>query len=195
MWTYNTAQGTDYCDYKYDRDYYSAPKYTYSFVPNDGDLLGTTSWSYTGNDDVNGYPSAVAYAGGSFANGDCPNLVTNSVAHPQCSNGVLCKLTWATNTTVGATTYPLGRYTGVPYLPGGMPFTTNYAPPYPSAEPLASLTDPSLPHSHRVHRGLGRPDGRPRQLLGHPDGPDLRPVGLESAEPGPLRSRRLRWRL
>ena len=103
IWTYNTAQGSDYCDYKFDRDYYSTPDYSYSFVPNDGDLLGTTSWSYTGNDDVNGYPSAVAYAAGSFANGDCPNLVTNSAAHPQCSSGVLCKLTWATNTTVGAT--------------------------------------------------------------------------------------------
>src|SRR5262249_22231663 len=86
IWSYNTTHGTTYCDYKFDRDYYSTPKYTYSFIPNDGDLLGTTAWTYTGNDDINGYPSAVAYASGSFANGDCPNLVNNSIPHPQCSN-------------------------------------------------------------------------------------------------------------
>ena len=145
LWTYSTAQGTDYCDYKFDRDFYSTPKYTYSYVPNDGDLLGTTSWTYTGNDDVSGYPSAVTYNAGSFSNGDCPNLVMNSAAYPQCNNGVVCKLTWDTDTTVGATNYPVGRYTGVPYGPGGMPFTTNFLPPYPSAEPLASLTDPLFP--------------------------------------------------
>ncbi|HVP59208.1 MAG TPA: PilC/PilY family type IV pilus protein [Myxococcaceae bacterium] len=153
LWTYNTAQGTDYCDYKFDRDYYTTPKYTYSYVPNDGDLLGTTAWSYTGNDDVGGYPSAVTYSGGSFSNGDCPNLVMNSAAHPQCNSGVLCKLTWASNTTVGATNYPLGRYTGVPYGPGGMPFTTTYVPPYPSAEPAASLTDPLFPPSPLGYSG------------------------------------------
>ncbi len=153
QWTYNTAQGTDYCDYKFDTDFYSTPKYTYSYVPNDGDLLGTTAWTYTGNDDVAGYPSAVTYSGGSFSNGDCPNLVTGSAAHPQCSGGVVCKLTWDTDTTVGVTNYPLGRYTGVPYGPGAMPFTTNYLPPYPSAEPVASLTDPLFPPSPLAYSG------------------------------------------
>jgi len=148
LWTYNTAQGTTYCDYKFDRDYYSTPKYTYSFLPNDGDLLGTTAWTYNGNDDLNNYPTAVGYAAGSFTNGDCPNLVPNSAAHPQCSNGVVCKLTWATNTTVGATNYPQGRYTGSPNFPPlmtGSPNTGNYTPPYPSAEPVASLMDPLFP--------------------------------------------------
>ena len=147
-WTYSTAQGTTYCDYKFDRDFYSTPKYTYSYLPNDGDLLGTTAWTYTGNDDLNNYPTAVSYAGGSFSNGDCPNLVTGSAAHPQCSNGTLCKLTWATSTTVGPTTYARGRYTGNPYTPPAMtatPNTSNYNPPYPSGEPLASLIDPLFP--------------------------------------------------
>jgi len=148
LWTYNTAQGTDYCDYKFDRDYYSTPKYTYAFVPNDGDLLGTTAWTYNGNDDVNGYPSAVAYGAGSFSNGDCPNLVSGSVAHPQCSSGTICKLTWATNTTVGVTNYPLGRYTGNPNFPPAMtasPNVGNYLNPFPSGEPVASLMDPLFP--------------------------------------------------
>ncbi|HET9158197.1 MAG TPA: PilC/PilY family type IV pilus protein, partial [Myxococcaceae bacterium] len=148
VWTYNTAMGTTYCDYQFDRDYYSTPKYTYAFLPNDGDLLGITAWTYTGNDDINGYPSAVTYTNGSFNNGDCPNLVINSAAHPQCSSGAICKLTWAANTTYG-TNYPRGRYTGVPaaYGPGAMPFTTNFTQPYPTAEPAASLTDPLFPPS------------------------------------------------
>ena len=159
-WTYNTTQGTTYCDYKFDRDYYSTPDYTYSYLPNDGDLIGTTAWSYTGNDDINGYPSAVAYTNGSFANGDCPNLVLNSASHPQCSGGVLCKLTWDTNTTIGVTPYAQGRYTGVPYGPGAMPFTTNYLPPYPSAEPVASLTDPLFPPAPFAYVGdWGAPTG------------------------------------
>jgi len=163
IYSYSTTQGTNYCDYKFDRDYYSTPKYTYSFVPNDGDLLGTTAWTYTGNDDINGYPSAVSYSSGSFSNGDCPNLVLNSAAHPQCSNGQICKLTWATNTTIGASNFPLGRYTGNPNFPPaitGTPNTGNYNPPYPSAEPVASLTDPLYPPGPMAYIGdWARPTG------------------------------------
>ena len=147
-WTYNTAQGTPYCDYKFDRDYYTTPKYTYAYVPNDGDILGQTAWSYIGNDDLNNTPSAVTYTNGSFSNGDCPNLVSSSAAHPQCSGGVVCKLAWASNTTIGVTNYPRGRYTGVPGGPWGT------APlPYPSGEPVASLTDPLFPPSPMAYAG------------------------------------------
>jgi hypothetical protein len=148
LWSYNTSQGTQYCDYKWDRDWYTTPTYSYSYVPNDGDILGQTAWSYPGNDDLNNTPNVVTYSGGVFSNGDCPNLVMNSVAYPQCSGGVVCKLAWASDTTIGVTNYPRGRYTGVP----GGPWTT--APlPYPSAETAATLVDPLFPPNPMAYSG------------------------------------------
>jgi PilC-like protein with beta-propeller domain len=138
LFAYSTSDGTDYCDYKFDRDWYKTPTYTYSYIPNDGDILGQTTRSYAGNDDLNNTPNAVTYSGGVFSNGDCPNLVTGSGT--DCSGGTVCKLAWASNTTIGATNYPRGRWTGVP----GGPWTTPPLP-YQGAETAATLTDPLFP--------------------------------------------------
>jgi hypothetical protein len=147
VWTYTAQRGNDYCDYKFSRDVFTHPTYSYSYIPNSGDILGQTQVTYNGNDDLNGKPTAVTYSGGSFSNGDCPNLIMNSAVHPECSNGVLCKLSWTSNTTIGATNYPRGRYTGVT----GGPWAVAPAA-YPSAEPTASLTDPLFPPDPLLYR-------------------------------------------
>ena len=147
IWTYSPTLGNDYCDYDFQRDVFSAPLYSYSYIPNPGDLLGQTFTIFPGNDDYNGNPTAVTYSGGSFSNGDCPNLVSNSATQPDCGPGVICKLAWASNTTIGATNYPRGRYSGIVGGPWGVaPFT------YPSAEPAASLTDPLFPPNPVLYR-------------------------------------------
>src|SRR5262249_62393746 len=57
-----------------------------------------------------------------------------------CSGGAVCKLAWASNPPTGAPNYPRGRYPGVP----GGPWPTPPLP-YPSAETVATLTDPLFP--------------------------------------------------
>jgi hypothetical protein len=143
IWTYSTSGGETYCDYKHYEDDFSHPIYTYSYLPNDGDIVGYGGITWNGNDNLNGQPNAYAYSGGQFANGYCPNLIMNSAVHPECSNGVLCKLSWQSDTTIGATNFPNGRYSNSPW--GGWPWSV--APPglAPVADPIATLTDPLYP--------------------------------------------------
>jgi len=153
VWTYSTVFGDDFCRYNHNQDIYSHPVYTYSWLPNDGDLLGYKTIRFNGNNDVLGQSTAVTYSGGSFSNGDCPNLITGSVTQPLCSNGTICKLSWVSNTTVGATNYPRGRYSNVPAAWTGYPWTT--VPPgfAPAADPVATLLDPNFPPDPTVYSG------------------------------------------
>ena len=137
---YDAQSGTDYCDYKHQRDVFSAPIYTYSFIPNDGDLLGSFVVPIAGRDDLNGVPSPVTYSGGQFSNGDCPNYIASG--RPECTGGVLCKLSWKNNTTIGVTNYPFGRYSNSPW--GWTPWLTGLVA---VADPPATWTDPLWPPS------------------------------------------------
>jgi Neisseria PilC beta-propeller domain len=122
--------------------YFGRPSYWYTFQPNPGDLLGATNFTWNGNNDAVPTPTAVTYNAGSFTNGDCPNLIQNNPSYPPCNNGVACKLSWTSNTTIGVTNYPHGRWSNA----GAGPFP--YASPtviYPSAEPVAQLTNGLFP--------------------------------------------------
>ena len=160
-WTYTTVYGTDYCRYKHYRDVFTHPIYSYSYLPNDGDIVGYTFQKWAGNDDLNGKPTAVTYSGGQFSNGDCPNLIQNSATNANCQNGVLCKLSWRTNTTIGANNYPNGRYSLSPY--GGWPWATAPAGFVTAADPVGTLTDPNFPPNPMGYSGDWLTGG------GHPD--------------------------
>ena len=149
IWRYDTVAGTPYCDYKWMRDQFVAPLYNYSYLPNDGDLIGGTFVNYPGNNDVTGQPNAVTYSNGSFSNGDCPNLIANSASLPACRNGAICKLRWQNNTTIGVTNYPLGRYSNG----GAWVLGTQSSPLYPAADPLANLSDPLFPPNPMAYSG------------------------------------------
>ncbi len=87
-------------------------------------------------------PTAVTYSGGAFSNGDCPNLITNSATYPACSNGIECKLSWTSNTTIAGVNYPHGRWSSA----GAGPFP--YVSPtiiYPTADAAGTLTNPLWP--------------------------------------------------
>ena len=43
---------------------------------------------------------------GQFSNGDCPNLIANSATNSECTNGVICKLSWRSDTIIGRTPTP-----------------------------------------------------------------------------------------
>src|SRR5262249_47658242 len=71
MYRYDNPGGTPYCDYHHQQDLFSAPLYTYMYLPNDGDIIGGTYINFYGNNDATGTPTAVTYTGGKFSNGDC----------------------------------------------------------------------------------------------------------------------------
>ena len=121
VWTYSTNEGDEFCNYRHDEDVYTHPLYTYAWLPNDGDILGYDTFRWNGNDNLAGITTAVTYSGGQFSNGFCPNLIANSATFPGCTNGVICKLSWQSNTTLGATNYPNGRYSFLPFA--GWPWT------------------------------------------------------------------------
>ncbi len=179
---YTTVYGDDYCRYKHYRDVFTHPVYTYSYIPNDGDIVGFTSQTFIGNDDLHGLPNAVGYAGGQFANGDCPNLIQNSATAASCRNGVICKLSWRSNTTLGATTYPNGRYSLSPY--GGWPWVTVPAGFVQAADPVATSDRPELStRPDGLRDGLARRQRPPGPLLQVPERQHLQPDGHQSAEP------------
>jgi hypothetical protein len=144
-WTYSTAavQNT-VCDYHHNQDQFYAPLYTYSYLPNDGDIIGGTYFRYVGYDHASGQPSVTPYASGSYSNGDCPNVVTTAAP---CTGSTLCKLSWQSNTTLGATNYPAGRYSN-----GGSWWWTQTTL-YPAADPPGTLTDPLFPPDPTVYAG------------------------------------------
>ena len=150
VWTYTTSGGDTYCNYFHNQDIYSHPIYTYAWLPNDGDILGYTSFRYNGNDDLHGVPTAVTYSGGIFSNNTCPNLI-NDPTQPPCGNGSICKLSWTSNTTVGAVNYPNGRYSNSPF--GGYPWTSVPPGAVPAADPLISLLDKNFPPDPTVYSG------------------------------------------
>jgi hypothetical protein len=84
---YTTVYGDDYCRYKHYRDVFTHAEYTYSYIPNDGDIVGFTSQTFIGSDDLHGLPNPVTYSGGSFSNGDCPNLIQNGATSASCGTG------------------------------------------------------------------------------------------------------------
>ncbi len=89
---------------------FSRPSYQYTFLLNNGDLVGATTYNFVGNNDATGLPTPVTYTNGAFSNGDCPNLIANSSTYPACNNGIICKLSWTSSTTIGGVTYPHGRW-------------------------------------------------------------------------------------
>jgi hypothetical protein len=140
-YTYNPP-GILTCSLKKYTVYFSRPSYQYLFLPNTGDLMGATQVTFNGNNDVANTPAPVTYSNGQFSNGDCPNLIANSAASPQCSNGIECKLSWTSNLTISGINYPNGRWSGA----GAGPFP--YVSPgiiYPAAEPAATLTSNTFP--------------------------------------------------
>ena len=150
-WYYTSSQNDTLCDYRYYQDVFSHPEYLYSVLPNPGDIVGGTLVSYTGRDDLHGTPTAVTYSSGSFSNGDCPNLIANSVTYPKCSGGVVCKLSWKSGTVPG---YPKGRYSLLPGTVTGYPWTTVQPPGlYPAADPVGTLLDPVFPTDPMVYSG------------------------------------------
>jgi Neisseria PilC beta-propeller domain len=122
--------------------FFSRPSYQYTFVPNNGDLLGATTFTWNGNNDAANTPAAVTYSGGAFSNGDCPNLISGNPAYPACNNGVECKLSWTSNTTIASINYPNGRWSNAG--PGPFPYVSPTFI-YPASEPAATLTSGSFP--------------------------------------------------
>ncbi|HUM09503.1 MAG TPA: PilC/PilY family type IV pilus protein [Myxococcaceae bacterium] len=151
MWQYTTSQSDTYCNYRYFQDFFAHPEYLYSVQPNPGDIVGATLVSYTDRDDQHGLPTPVTYSGGQFSNGDCPNVIANSATHPECSNGVICKLSWRSGAVPG---YPRGRYSLLPAAVTGYPWLNVNAPGlYPAADPPANLSDPLFPVDPTVFSG------------------------------------------
>ena len=143
VWTYSTNQGTELCRYRHDEDVYTHALYTYAWLPNDGDILGFDTLRWNGNDNLRGNTTAVTYSGGQFSNGFCPNLIANSATWGQCTNGVICKLSWQSNTTLGATNYPNGRYSFLPFA--GWPWITSPPGYAAAADPPGTLLDANFP--------------------------------------------------
>jgi hypothetical protein len=140
-YTYNPP-GVLYCKHTKWTVYFSRPSYWYTFQANNGDLLGAVQFTWNGNNDAVPTPTAVTYSGGAFSNGDCPNVIQNNPAYPACNNGVVCKLSWTSNTTIAGVNYPNGRWTGA----GAGPFP--YFSPtfiYKSAEPVANIPNALFP--------------------------------------------------
>lgn len=150
-WLYTTSQSDQYCNYRYYQDVFAHPEYLYSVRPNTGDILGATIVNYSGRDDLNGVPSPVTFSGGQFSNGDCPNVIANSATYPECSNGVICKLSWTSGTVPG---YPKGRYS---LVPGGLPpypwINVNAPGLYPAADPAGNLNDLLFPANPMMFAG------------------------------------------
>jgi hypothetical protein len=142
-WNYTyTPPPILWCSLKKYTVYFGRPSYQYTFLPNTGDLMGATTFQWNGNNDAAGTPTAVTYSGGAFSNGDCPNLIRNNPAYPACNNGIECKLSWTSNTTISSVNYPHGRWSNA----GAGPFP--YVSPaviYPADEPSATLTSALFP--------------------------------------------------
>ena len=143
QWTYTYSPPPVLtCSLKKYTVFFGRPSYQYTFVPNNGDLMGATTFTWNGNNDAANTPTTVTYSAGSFSNGDCPNLISGNPAYPACTNGIECKLSWTSNTTIASVNYPNGRWSGA----GAGPFP--YASPttiYPTAEPSAQLTNALFP--------------------------------------------------
>ncbi len=131
------------CNLKQWTVYFGRPSYQYSYLLNNGDLVGATTYIWNGNNDAVPTPTAVTYSNGSFSNGDCPNLITNGgAAYPACNNGIECKLSWTSNLTIGGVSYPHGRWSQA----GAGPFPyANPATIYPASDPPATLTSALWP--------------------------------------------------
>jgi hypothetical protein len=130
------------CSLKQYTVYFSRPSYQYTFIPNPGDLMGATNFTFVGNNDAASTPTAVTYSNGAFSNGDCPNLIANNPAYPPCNNGIECKLSWTSNTTISSINYPHGRWSNA----GAGPFP--YVSPtviYKADEPSATLNSGLFP--------------------------------------------------
>ena len=126
--TYTTNSTTTYtpapvttCNLKKWTVYFWRPSYQYTFLLNNGDLVGATTFTWNGNNDAVPTPNAVTYTGGQFSNGDCPNLIMNNPSYPPCNNGKVCKLSWTNNTTISSVNYPHGRWSQAGAGPSPIP--------------------------------------------------------------------------